>query len=163
MIVVYTGGSRWEPSSTNVTSIITVLCLSAKLRLCSWNRRLTSPRKRLPSLLLFCQGGCVIAVVCLSVCLSLSNFAQKLPNGFAWNFQGRFQWAIEQTVKFWRRFGWPSRYSDCFPDSSLLGDSLRKVVNGHKSAAHTHSLDGGTGKTCPGGGVHCPSASSYHY
>jgi len=27
---------------------------------------------------------------CLSVvCLSVSNFAQKLPNGFAWNFQGR--------------------------------------------------------------------------
>jgi len=26
--------------------------------------------------------------VCLSVCLSVINFAQKLPNGFAWNFQG---------------------------------------------------------------------------
>jgi len=25
--------------------------------------------------------------VCLSVCLSVSNFARKLPNGFAWNFQ----------------------------------------------------------------------------
>jgi len=24
-----------------------------------------------------------IVVVCLSVCLSVSNFAQKLPNGFA--------------------------------------------------------------------------------
>jgi len=29
-----------------------------------------------------CQGGYVIVVVCLSVCLSVSNFAQKLPNGF---------------------------------------------------------------------------------
>jgi len=28
------------------------------------------------------------------------------------------------------------------------------------SAAHTDSLDGGTGKTCLGGGMHCPSASS---
>jgi len=33
--------------------------------------------------------------VCLSVCLSVSNFVQKLPNGFAWNFKGRLamgQW-----------------------------------------------------------------------
>ena len=36
---------------------------------------------------------------------------------------------------------------------------IRKVVNGHKSAAHTHSSDDGTGKTCLGGGMHCPSAS----
>jgi len=35
--------------------------------------------------------------VCLSVCLFVSNFAQKLPNGFAWNFQGRLasEWASE--------------------------------------------------------------------
>jgi len=33
-----------------------------------------------------------------------------------------------------------------------------KVVNGHKSAAHIDSPDGGTGKTCLGGGMHCPSA-----
>ena len=30
-----------------------------------------------------CQGGYVMVVVCLSVCLCVSNFAQKLPNGFA--------------------------------------------------------------------------------
>ena len=29
------------------------------------------------------QGGYVIVVVCLSVCLSVSNFVQKLPNGLA--------------------------------------------------------------------------------
>jgi len=34
------------------------------------------------------------------------------------------------------------------------------VVNGHKSAAHTDTPDGGTGKTCLGGGMHCHSASS---
>jgi len=34
------------------------------------------------------------------------------------------------------------------------------MANGHKSAAHTDSPDGGTGKTCLGGGMHCPSASS---
>jgi len=37
---------------------------------------------------------------------------------------------------------------------------IRKVVNGHKSAAYTNSPDGGTGKTCLVGGMHCPGASS---
>ena len=35
------------------------------------------------------------------------------------------------------------------------------MVNGHKSAAHTDSSDGGTGKTCLGGGMHCAIASSF--
>jgi len=39
----------------------------------------------------------------------------------------------------------------------------RVVISGHKSAAHTDSPDGGTGKTYLGEGVHCPSASSYYY
>jgi len=38
---------------------------------------------------------------------------------------------------------------------------VQKVVNGHKSAAHTDSPDGGSGKTCLGGGMHCPNASSF--
>ena len=38
---------------------------------------------------------------CLSVCLSVSKFAQKLPNGFAWNFRKGWQWANEQIIKFW--------------------------------------------------------------
>jgi len=37
------------------------------------------------------------------------------------------------------------------------------VVNGHKSAAHTDSPDGGTSKTCLGLGMHCPSASSLSF
>jgi len=37
------------------------------------------------------------------------------------------------------------------------------VVNGHKSAAHTDSSNGSTGKTCLGKGMHCPSASSYFW
>jgi len=36
------------------------------------------------------------------------------------------------------------------------------VVNGHKSAAHTDSPDGGSGRTCLGGGMRCPSASSFY-
>jgi len=34
------------------------------------------------------------------------------------------------------------------------------VVNGRKFAAYTDLPDGGTGKTCLGGGMHCLSASS---
>jgi len=37
---------------------------------------------------------------------------------------------------------------------------IRKVVNGHKSAAHTDSPDGGTDMTCLGGALCCPIASS---
>jgi len=37
---------------------------------------------------------------------------------------------------------------------------IQKVINRHKSAAHTESPDGSTGKTCLGEGMHCPSASS---
>ena len=40
---------------------------------------------------------------------------------------------------------------------------IRRVVNGHKSVVHTDSPHGGTGKTCLGGGMHCPSASSFKY
>jgi len=77
------------------------------------------------------QGGYVLAVVCLSVCLIVSNFAQKLPNGFAWNFQGRL--AMGQRLNF----GDDPRIRD--PDTDPYRD---------------------TGKTCPGWGMHRPSASS---
>jgi len=36
---------------------------------------------------------------------------------------------------------------------------IRKVVNGHKSAAHIDLPDGGTGKTCLGGSMRCLRAS----
>jgi len=32
------------------------------------------------------------------------------------------------------------------------------VVNGHKSDGDNDSPNGGSGKTCLGGGKHCPSA-----
>jgi len=38
---------------------------------------------------------------------------------------------------------------------------IRKVVNRHKCVARTDSRDGGTGKTCLGRGMHCPSAFSF--
>jgi len=43
---------------------------------------------------------------CFCHCLSVSNFVQKLPNGFAWKL------ANEQMIKFWWRSGSPSVYRD---------------------------------------------------
>jgi len=36
------------------------------------------------------------------------------------------------------------------------------VINGHKSVAHNDAPDGDNSKTCLGGGMYCPSASSYY-
>ena len=46
---------------------------------------------------------------CLFVCLPVSSFAQKLPNGFAWNFQGRLAIGQRTNPKFWWRSGWRIR------------------------------------------------------
>ena len=65
--------------------------------------------------------------VCLSVCLSVSNFAQSLPSSerICMKFSGSWQRASEQVIKFWWRSGSLPGYRDCFPDSSLLGDTER--------------------------------------
>jgi len=39
-------------------------------------------------------------------------------------------------------------------------ETRKVVINRHKSASHTDSPDGGTGKTCLGGGLYCPNVSS---
>jgi len=98
------------------------------------------------------QGGYVFVVVCLFVCLL--NFKTDLHEifreGWQWpmnkwlNFGGDPDHRLDTGTAFWIR------------DSSLLGDM--ECGNGHKSAAHT---DGGTGKTCLGGCMHCPRATSY--
>jgi len=64
-----------------------------------------------------------MVVVCLFVCLSVSNFALKLRRDLHEIFREGWQWANEQRIKFWRRSGSPSGYRDCFPHSSLLGDT----------------------------------------
>jgi len=46
------------------------------------------------------QGGYVFVAVCLFVCLSVSNFAHKLPNGLHEIFREGWQWANEQTLNF---------------------------------------------------------------
>jgi len=101
----------------------------------------------------FYQGGYVIVVVCLLATLC-KNFGTDLHE----IFREGWQWASEQMIKFWWR------------SASLSGTGIvfwirhyweiQKVVSEHKSAADTDSPDGGTGKTCLGRGMHCPSASS---
>jgi len=77
------------------------------------------------------------------------------------------QWANKQMIKFRWRSESPSGYSlyrDCFPYSSLglIGRYGKWLTD--KSAAHSNLPNGGTGKTCLGGGMLCPNAcSSYWY
>jgi len=75
---------------------------------------------------------CVIVIVCLFVCLSVSNCA-KTYNRICVKFAGK---ANEQMTKFW----WWSGYGPGYGSGSY------------------HD----TGKKCLGGGMHCPSASSYY-
>jgi len=62
-------------------------------------------------------------VLCLSVCLFVSNFAQKLLNGLHEIFREGWQFANEQMIRFWWRSGSPSGYRDSFTDLSLLRDT----------------------------------------
>jgi len=61
----------------------------------------------------------------------------------------------EQTVKFWWRSGHRLDTGIVFRIRHYW--EIRKVVNRHKSAAHTDSSDDGTSKTCLGGSMHCPN------
>jgi len=88
------------------------------------------------------------------------KFSRKVSNG-----------PLNTMIKFWWRSGSPSGYRDCFPDSSLVGET-----ESGSAAASSHSfilirqmagmagLISDTGKTCRGGGrpMHCASASSYY-
>ena len=86
------------------------------------------------------KGRCVIVVVCLSVCLLLTLRKKNFPTDLHESFRDCWQWLnfggdpdhrLDTGIVFRIR-----HYSE-----------IRKVVNGHKSAAHTDSPDGGTGKT----------------
>jgi len=60
---------------------------------------------------------------CLFVCLSVSNFAQKLRNRLHEIFTEGWQWDLEQVINFG---GNPDHLLDTgivFPDLSLLGDT----------------------------------------
>jgi len=64
----------------------------------------------------------VFVVVCLSVCL-LATLHENFGTDLRAVFREGWQWASEHMIKFRWRAGSPSGYRDCFPDSSLLGDT----------------------------------------
>jgi len=69
----------------------------------------------------WCYLFTVSISVCLSACLSVNNFAQKLPSGFRDLHEiSREGWQLvnEQITQLWLRSGSPSGYRNCFPDSS---------------------------------------------
>ena len=110
-----------------------------------------------------CYGYVLVVVFCLLATLR-KNFRRDLHE----SFREGWQWAIEQLVKFWWRSGLPSGYRDCFPDSSLLGDTesginrLRCATLQSRTRTNRHRHDGNYDViTSPalGGGMHCPSAS----
>jgi len=91
--------------------------------------------------------------VCLIVCL-LATLRKNFRTDLHEIFRKGWQWASEQTaiwIAVWI-IGTVFRIRHYW--------EIRKVVNGHKSAAHTDLPDGETGWTRLGGGMHCPSASS---
>ena len=63
------------------------------------------------------------------------------------------QWTNQQTVKFSWQSGSPSGYHTGIVFRIRHYWEIRKVVNGHKSAADTDLPDGGSGKTCLAGGL----------
>ena len=112
--------SEWRHKENDVITITAGLW-----RYADWRHVATgfNALVHIPSSGRLCFRRCLF--VCLSVCFSVRDFAQNLSNGFAWNFQGMLamdQW-IKQTIKFWWRSRSPSWCRDCFPDSSLLGDT----------------------------------------
>jgi len=100
------------------------------------------------------QGGYEIVVVCLSVSLLATLrkifrtvlheiFREGWPMNKRLNFGGDPDHCLDTGIVFRTRHYW----------------EIPEAVNGHKSAAHTDSPNGVTGKTFLGGGIHCPSAS----
>jgi len=130
---------------------------------------------RMPSILLppprrICNRHCTSVYLFATFCKSFETDLHEI-------FRERWQWVSEQMVKFWWRSVSPSRYRDCFLDSSLLGDtesasSHSFILTRHMPAVVIIKLEDterfaiwrdlyrDTGKTCLGGGMHCPIASS---
>ena len=107
--------------------------------------------------------------VCMSVCLSVSLLAtlrKTSRTDLHEIFREGCQWVGEQTIKFWWRYGSPSEYVDCFPDSSLLGDTesdinrLRCTTLQCTACTSRHRNSNYDVIRLPalGGGVHCSGA-----
>jgi len=98
-------GFNWSlfTATASVSSDLTAFC---KVLLLPPPRRICFRR------CVFCLFVCMLATLC-------KNFQTDLHE----SFRECWQWANEQMIKFWWRYESPSGYRDCFPDSSLLGDT----------------------------------------
>ena len=111
-----------------------------------------------------------IMAVFIAVCL-LATLRKNFQTALHVIFREGWQWASEQTVKFWWRSGSPSgwihglffsgfitigRHVKWLRDINLL---LHPVIYSYRFA-RWRDWYRDTGKTCLGGGMHCPSASS---
>jgi len=111
---------------------------------------------------------------CLSVYLSVSNFAQNFRTDWHEIRREGWQWADEQMIKFWWRSGSPSlsgivfrirHYLDkTYTESGI--NQLRcatlqwKARHSNDDVITSPAHDRQPRQTCFGGGMHCPSASS---
>jgi len=68
--------------------------------------------------------------VCLFVCL-IASLCKNFHTDLHEIFTEGWQWATEQLIKFRWRSGLPSRYRDCFPDSSLLASTESGISRLH--------------------------------
>jgi len=71
----------WEAFTFYLFTLTVGLTVCGEAFICQWTQFITSAKEVMSS--------------SLFVCLSVSNFVQKLPNEFAWSFQGRLaigQW-----------------------------------------------------------------------
>jgi len=101
---------------------------------------------------------------CLSICL-LATLRKMSQTNLHEIFRESWQWAKEQIIKFWWQSGSPYGYRDCFPDLLLLGNTESGINLTLQCTACTsrrrHSNYDVITSPALGGGMHCPSASSF--
>jgi len=76
----------------------------------------------------------------LSVCL-LVSLRKIFQTDLHESFREGWQWANEQMIKFWWQSASLSGYRDCFPDSSLLGDTESDIDRLQLRCARLQSRD----------------------
>jgi len=100
-------------------------------------------------------------------CLSASNFLQRLPSGFARNFQGRLamsQWTNDQILAVIRITVWKQGLFSGFVPTGWYGKWYQRTATLQCRAytsRHRHSNYNVIMWPALGAGMHCPSASSY--
>jgi len=113
---------------------------------CGWTRTesgplITSAKGDMQSSLFVCWQLC--AKTSERICMKFSDSVGNGPMNNWLNLGGDLDHRLDTGIVFRIHHYW----------------EIRKVVNGHKSAAHTDLPDSGTGKTYLGGGMQCPSPS----